>query len=167
MNKQKADNLSDVTPWPHFIFRAAYFFSPFFVLLLGKVVSLSRETLHVSSKRFSCCDAQTPVCVWATRYHVQPCLWHSHLRSNRGGAQRGWRVFYFLFLFFASASTPVTLTVGTLGQFPLRWTSHRFIYLLSTGTERTFWDGANSGSQQSCCLAVHHGVKSEKGNDSK
>lgn len=40
MNKQKADNLSDVTPWPHFIFRTAFFF--FFVFT---VTGKSSETL--------------------------------------------------------------------------------------------------------------------------
>lgn len=58
MNKQKADNFSDVTPWPHFIFREGIFLQ-----LLGKVLSLSHETMHVSSQRFSCSDAQIAMCV--------------------------------------------------------------------------------------------------------
>lgn len=95
MNKQKADNLSDVTPWPHFIFREGIFLQ-----LLGKVVSLSHETMHVSSQRFSHSDAQIAMCVWTTRYHVRPCLWHKHLRSNRGGCER----------IFTLAKTPVFLT---------------------------------------------------------
>lgn len=58
MNKQKADNFSDVTPWPQFIFREGIFLQ-----LLGKVLSLSHETMHVSSQRFSCSDAQIAMCV--------------------------------------------------------------------------------------------------------
>ena len=83
MNKQKADNLSDVTPWPLFIFREGIFLQ-----LLGKVLSFSHETAHVSSERFSCSDAQIALCVWTTRYHVRPCLWHNHLISNGGGGER-------------------------------------------------------------------------------
>lgn len=82
MNKQKADNLSDVTLWPCFIFREGIFLQ-----LLRKVVSLSRGTMHVSSRRFFCSDAQIVMCVWTTRYHVRPCLWHNHLRSNGGGGE--------------------------------------------------------------------------------
>lgn len=110
MNKQKADNLSDVTPWPHFIFRTPVPPPPFFLQLLGKVVSLSHEMLHVSSKRFSCCDAQIAMCVWKTRYHVQPCLWHSHLRSNRGGAGRG---FFSISLYFCHPDCRLFGTVST------------------------------------------------------
>lgn len=106
MNKQKADNLSDVTPWPHFIFREGIFLQ-----LLGKVVSLSHETMHVSSQRFSRSDAQIAMCVWTTHYHVRPCLWHKHLRSNRGGCER----------IFTLAKTPVFLTERERGGWSGLW----------------------------------------------
>lgn len=83
MNKQKADNVSDVTPWPHFIFREGIFLQ-----LLGKVASLPHETTRVSSHRFSCSDAQIATCSRTTRNHVRPCLWHNHLGSDRGDGER-------------------------------------------------------------------------------
>lgn len=83
MNKQKADNVSDVTPWPHFIFREGIFLQ-----LLGKVASLPHETTCVSSHRFSCSDAQIATCSRTTRNHVRPCLWHNHLGSDRGDGER-------------------------------------------------------------------------------
>lgn len=83
MNKQKADNVSDVTPWPHFIFREGIFLQ-----LLGKVASLPHETSRVSSQRFSCSDAQIATCSRTTRNHVRPCLWHNHLGSDGGAGER-------------------------------------------------------------------------------
>lgn len=98
LNKQKADNLSDVTPWPHFIFRKGIFLQ-----LLGKVVSLPHETMHVSSQHFSCSDAQIGACVWTTRYHVRSWLWHNHLGSNSVEGN----IYFFFYGFILAKSLPL------------------------------------------------------------
>lgn len=126
LNKQKADNLSDVPPWPRFIFREGIFLQ-----LLIKVASLSHETVHVSSQHFSCSEAQIRVCVWTTNYNVRPWLWHNHLRSYSGRGE-------IISLFFALAKMLFYMTEKLGWDFsptyyflffsfqliPVRWTNH-------------------------------------------